>query len=199
MAIDLSIFPPELIKLFRELGKLSEIEIERLLSLWSHSLTLPKGAFLSTPDRCDLYMYFVMNGVLRIFCVGQEGEEVCLAFSYKNSFTGSYPSLITGKPSTLYVQALQDCTLIGANWQDFVTLSTQMPAIERFRRILAEETLLGRMQREIELLTLSPAERYEQFLQRSAPLLQLIPQKHIASYLGMTPETLSRIRGNLNR
>lgn len=186
--------PAALVQLFQELGGLSATETEQILPLWQHSFTLRKNELLSSPDRRDFYIYFVLSGVQRIYCVDREGEEVCLGFAYVNTLTGSYPSLIRGKPADIYVQALSTSELVGAVWEDFIALSQQIPALERFRRVLAEETLLGRMQREIEMLTLTPAQRYEQFMQRSAHLFQLVPQKHIASYLGMTPETLSRIR-----
>lgn len=186
-----------LIELFRVSGGLSKEEIDQVLPLWKHPCTLRKNELLSSPDRRDHYIYFVFSGVQRIYFVDRSGEEVCIGFSYEDTFTGSYPSLITGKPADLYVQALSPSELIGAVWADFVALSEKIPAIERFRRILAEETLLGRMKREIEMLTLTPSERYEQFMQRSAHLFQLVPQKHIASYLGMTPETLSRIRSKM--
>lgn len=189
--------PPALVQFFQQYGGLSELELNAVLALWQHHFSLKKGDLLSSPDRRDYYLYFVESGALRIYFVDRQGEEVCIGFSYDNSLAGSYGSLVTGKPAQLYVQALSDCKLIGVVWEDFVALSKQMPVIERFRRILAEETLLGRLQREIEMLTLTPAERYEQFLKRSAHLLQLVPQKHIASYLGMTPETLSRIRSKI--
>ncbi len=189
--------PAALLQLFQQSGGLSADETAQVLSLWKYPFTLRKNELLSSPDRRDHYIYFVVSGVQRIYFVDREGEEACLGFAYENTLTGSYPSLITGKPAAIYVQALTPCILIGALWEDFVALSQQMPALERFRRILAEETLLGRMQREIEMLTLTPTQRYEQLMQRSAFLFQLVPQKHIASYLGMTPETLSRIRSKM--
>lgn len=197
MTIRIMTHPPALVQLFQHYGGLSELELDAVLTLWQHHFSLKKGDLLSSPDRRDYYLYFVESGALRIYFVDRQGEEISIGFSYNNSLAGSYGSLVTGKPADLYVQALSDCELIGVVWEDFVALSRQMPVIERFRRILAEETLLGRLQREIEMLTLTPAERYEQFLKRSAHLLQLVPQKHIASYLGMTPETLSRIRAKI--
>ncbi len=188
------IHPPALVEIFRDLGQLTAEEIELLLSKWTHRHALRRNEYLSTPDQRDRYLFFVLSGALRIYCVDQSGEEICLGFSYVHSLAGSYPSLITGKPADFYVQALSDCELTGILWTDFVQLTEQFPNVERCRRILAEQTLLGRMEREIEMLTLSPAERYERVLKRSPHLFQYVPQKYIASYLGITPETLSRIR-----
>ncbi len=186
--------PPALLQLLQQVGQFPAAEAERLLTIWQHPFQLRRGEWLSAPERRDRYVYFVCEGALRIYSVGPDGEETCLGFSYPGSLTGSYPSLITGKPADIYVQALQDCQLLGALWSELVELTPQIPNIERFRRILAEETLLGRMEREIEMLTLPPSERYARVLARSPHLFQWIPQKYIASYLGMTPETLSRIR-----
>ncbi|HMO37757.1 MAG TPA: Crp/Fnr family transcriptional regulator [Saprospiraceae bacterium] len=187
-------FPVALYQLFHDLGQLTEAETHTVLKHWRHQFQLQRWEYLSTPDRRDYYMYFVLAGALRIYCVNAQGEETCLGFSYTHSLAGSYPSLITGEPSVFYVQALSPCTLLGMLWEDFVRIAETMPNLERCRRILAEQTLLGRMEREIELFTLTPAERYERVLKRSPQLFQLVPQKYIASYLGMTPETLSRIR-----
>lgn len=187
-------YPPALIHIFQQTGRLSPEETAHLLTFWKQHFTLKRNEFLITPDRREQYMYFVISGTQRLYCVDANGEEATIGFAYTDTLTGSYPSLITGKPANIYIQALSDCELIGILWQDFERLSIEIPNVERCRRILAEATLMGRLQREIEMLTLSPAQRYEQFMQRSAHLFQLVPQKHIASYLGMTPETLSRIR-----
>lgn len=188
--------PAALVQLFRQTGQFSTEEMSDILRLWHHPLDLERGEFLSTPDRRDHYIYFVISGVLRIYCVDRQGEEVCLGFSYDNSVTGSFPSLIRGEPGKIYVQALSQCQLLGALWKDFTQLAERMPKLERWRRIFSEETLLGRMDREIEMLTLPAEQRYERLLQRSPHLFQFVPLKYIASYLGMKPETLSRIRRN---
>ncbi len=186
--------PAALVQLFQNIGQLSREETDRVLHLWQHPLALQRNEFLSTPDQRDRYIYFVIAGALRIYCIDTQGEEVCLGFSYDNSLTGSYPSLVTGKPAEIYVQAISPCQLLGAVWEDMIRLTESIPKLERWRRILSEETLLGRMDREIEMLTLPAEQRYERLLKRSPHLFQFVPLKYIASYLGMKPETLSRIR-----
>ena len=80
---------------------------------------------------------------------------------------------------------------------DLLRAYMEVPGMERFGRLILEEVLVGRAQREIEMLSLSAEERYRRFMDRSAHLLQLVPQKDIASYLGMTPETFSRLRARV--
>lgn len=190
--------PPDLVRLLQAQGGLTAPEITEITRLWHHEHQLRRNEFLSTPDRTDRYLYFVLSGVLRIYCVNLSGEEVCLGFSYTHSLAGSYPSLILQKPAAYFVQAISPSRLLGILWDDFVRLAAQFPNVERCRRMLSEDALIGRLQREIEMLSLTPAERYERFMQRSAHLFQLVPQKYIASYLNMSPETLSRIRNKKN-
>ncbi|MCB9080309.1 MAG: Crp/Fnr family transcriptional regulator [Lewinellaceae bacterium] len=187
----------DLEQLLIQLGQLPAQVAQGLLTHWTWEKSLKRLAWLNTPDTVERFMYFVLSGTLRIYCQRPDGEEVCLGFSYAGSWAGSYPSLITGEPADLFVQALSPCKLIGIRWADFVAMGQEHPSIERCRRILAEEAMLGRFKREVELLTLPPDERYRRFLARSGHLMQVIPQRHIASYLGMQPETLSRIKRSL--
>lgn len=186
--------PAALAQLFEQFGQLTPTEMEEVLKLWRHPLELQRNDYLSTPDRRDHYIYFVISGVLRIYCVDMHGEEVCLGFSYDHSLTGSFPSLVRKKPAEIYVQAISNCQLLGAVWEELVALSEKIPNLERWRRTFSEETLFGRMDREIEMLTLPAEQRYERLLARSPHLFQYVPLKYIASYLGIKPETLSRIR-----
>lgn len=188
--------PAALTQLFTQFVQFSPEEVQEILHIWRHPLELQRNDYLSTPDRRDHYIYFVISGALRIYCVDMHGEEVCLGFSYDNSITGSFPSLIRGEPAEIYVQALSQCQLVGALWEDFLALSEKIPKLERWRRTFSEATLLGRMDREIEMLTLPAEQRYERLMKRSPHLFQFVPLKYIASYLGMKPETLSRIRKN---
>ncbi|MCB9264878.1 MAG: Crp/Fnr family transcriptional regulator [Lewinellaceae bacterium] len=104
----------------------------------------------------------------------------------------SFPSFIRNLPSDYYIQALYLTELLGIARTDFYHLLEQYPCLETNWRRMVEEALLGRIEREIDLLTVSPRERIQRLLNRSPHIFQLIPNKYIASYLRMTPETLSR-------
>lgn len=90
--------------------------------------------------------------------------------------------------------AVTDSVLVGIAYHDLQQLYTGLKVMERFGRLILEELILGRAVREVEQLSLSAEERYDRLVQRSPKLLQLVPQKDIASYLRMTPETFSRLR-----
>lgn len=90
------------------------------------------------------------------------------------------------------MQALTKLKFAKINRSDFYQNMDKIPKLERCWRMITEEALLGKIEREVEMLTFSPEERYQRLLERSSHVFQLIPKEYIASYLRMTPETLSR-------
>jgi CRP-like cAMP-binding protein len=123
-----------------------------------------------------------------------DGEDICVGFAYDGSWSGEYASFITRKPARFDVVAITDSVLLGIRYADLQRLYQEVPVMERFGRLILEEVLVGRGVREVELLSLTAEERYRKLVARSPHLLQLVPQKDIASYLRMTPETFSRLR-----
>jgi CRP-like cAMP-binding protein len=152
-----------------------------------------KGRFVSEPGRIEQRFYIVEHGVQRLY-VHHEGLEVCLGFSYDGSWSGDYDSFLNRRAGRFAVQALTDSVLWGIDFDELQALYANLPIMERFGRRILEELFTGRATREIELLTKSAEQRYTALLQRSPQLLQLVPQKDIASYLHMKPETFSRLR-----
>lgn len=171
------------------------ILIEKInsLNLWNNELELNRNEFLKVRGSIDTNLYLVINGSLRIFVV-DEYEEHTIRFGYKNNLIAALDSFLNDKPSELYIQALKKTTLrviSKSNFKDFVSSSTEN--IKLWQLIL-ENFALQQMERERDILTTSPLERYNRVLKRSPRLFQEIPNKYIASYLRMTPETLSRIK-----
>lgn len=110
------------------------------------------------------------------------------------SFVGAYSSLITGQPNRIIQQALTDCTVWTADHAAFCSLFDECRDLERLGRRLAELYFVAKEQREVEIVLLDADKRYEILQQQHPELEQLVPQYHIASYLGITPTQLSRIR-----
>ncbi len=126
-----------------------------------------------------------------------DGNEHCVGFSYGHSWSGDLDSFVSQRTGRFVVQAVTNSVLVGIRHADLQELYQQVPAMERFGRLILEELISGRATREIELLTLSVEERYRKLLARSPHLLQLVAQKDIASYLRMKPETFSRLRAKV--
>ena len=155
---------------------------------------LPKGSYFIEEDEIAKNIGFLSRGVIRAFYRNSEGTEYNKHFFVAESVVGGYSSLVTASPNKINQQALTDCTLWVADYAQISQCYDRYPDFERVGRRLAELFFVNKEQREIEIVLLQADERYRRF-QKEYPLLeQLIPQYHIASYLGITPTQLSRIR-----
>lgn len=166
---------------------------KELKESWSHVKKLKRNDFLSKEGEIAHYLYFVDSGAMKIYYL-HNGKEICAGFAYSNSLICSYPSFISNQPSDYYIQAIKPCTLLGIKRDDFYRIIDKYRELERCWRIFTEEALLGRLQRELEILTLTPVEKFEKLLKRSPHIFNIIPQKYLAAYLGMSPETFSRAK-----
>lgn len=154
-----------------------------------------KGEYIIKQGQVEQSLYLILSGAVRVFHV-TEFEEQTIRFGYEGSIITSLSSFITGKPSELYMEALRKTTLrIIARKQLYAAVNANADNQGQYIKLL-EGLVVQQMEREIDLLTESPAKRLQRVLARSPNLFQEIPLKYIASYLRMTPETLSRIRNS---
>jgi CRP-like cAMP-binding protein len=137
---------------------------------------------------------FVQSGVLRAFYRNQKGEEYNKTFFTAQHFVGAFSSLISKNQNLINIQCLTPSQLLVSDYTAFTNLYDQYPKIERIARLLAEQFFIRKEKREIELVMLDAQARYAIFQQEHLNLEQLIPQYHIASYLGVSATQLSRIR-----
>ena len=161
--------------------------------LWKNQLSLDRNEFLKVSGSIDTNLYFVKNGSLRIFVI-EEYEEHTIRFGYKNSFLVSLDSFISEKPSEYYIQAIKKSTLSVIEKKVLKNLIESSSELQENWNEILERLILQQLERERDILTSSPFKRYQRVLERSPQLFQEIPSKYIASYLRMTPETLSRIK-----
>ena len=161
--------------------------------LWHERLELKRKEYLKEKGRVDTNLYHVETGSLRIFVL--DGfEENTIRFGYEGDFIAALDSYITEKPSDLCIQAIKKTRLKvikKAAVMDFVESS---PENIRIWQTMLVDLIFQQMERERDILTASPLERYKRVPARSPRLFQEIPNKYIASYLRMAPETLSRIK-----
>ncbi|MCA9609020.1 MAG: Crp/Fnr family transcriptional regulator [Myxococcales bacterium] len=140
----------------------------------------------------------VARGLVRKYYVDVEGRERIRAFVSEGGFVGAYAALLTGGVSELHIQALEPTELWSLDHQHLRGLAVRGEgAWERRARVLAETAFVEREGRERELLTLSATERWLALCRREPELVERARQKHLASYLGITPVALSRIRARL--
>ena len=163
------------------------------LDLWESSLTLKRKEYLKVKGSIDTNLYFVLSGSLRIYVL-EEFEENIIRFGYKNNLIASLDSFISEKPSDLYIQAIKKTELKVLRKSTFMNFVESSVENTKSWNIVLGDLIFQQMERERDLLTSSPIERYKRVLTRSPQLFQEIPNKYIASYLRMTPETLSRIK-----
>ena len=183
----------KIIQIFESKVKLNETESAALIQRWDKERTLRRNDFLIEKGQVESSLFFVIEGSLRIY-YPHEDEEICVGFGHDHNLICSYPSFISQQPSAYYIQALSTTQLIAIAQRDLYALFDTHHKIERAWRMLEEDALLGKIERETEMLTFTPEERYKRLLQRSPHIFQNIPRKYIASYLRMTPETLSRLK-----
>ncbi|WP_282089590.1 Crp/Fnr family transcriptional regulator [Aquimarina algiphila] len=162
-------------------------------NLWDGEIELKRNEYLKVKGSIDTNCYLVISGSLRIFVL-DEFEEHTIRFGYKNNLIAALDSFLNEKPSDLYIQALKKTTLKVICKTKLMNLIWASSQNIKTWNIILEDFVLQQMERERDILTISPLERYNRVLKRSPQLFQEIPNKYIASYLRMTPETLSRIK-----
>ena len=140
------------------------------------------------------YFYLVEEGVQALYMITDKGEKAIAGFSYQGEQSGVFDSFISQKPSTLFLEALTPSRLIAITKSDFDQLFEAFPEFYKWEAKFLEKILFGRLSRETEMLTFSAKERFDAFMKRCPPELLQIPQKYLASYLNMKPETFSRLR-----
>lgn len=162
-------------------------------NLWDEERTLSRSEYLKEKGTVDTNLYFVVSGTLKIYVI-EELEEHIIRFGYQNNFIAALDSFISEKPSDLYIQALKKTNLKVITKAAFINFVESSAENTKAWIDLLGELIFQQLERERDILTSSPVERYKRVLARSPQLFQEIPNKYIASYLRMTPETLSRVK-----
>ncbi len=157
------------------------------------------GEFFLEAGEVARYCGFVLHGVLREFFITLEGQEFNKNFSIEGEFTGSLFDLLSSEPSTASIQAITPARILVFRFTDLQDLYRRYREWERTGRLLAEDLFMLKARREWEFMTLDAEQRYILLLQRNPDLEKKISQYHLASHLGISPVSLSRIRRRLGR
>lgn len=165
------------------------------------SLFIPKKLrkrqyLLQEGDVCK-YTAFIEKGALRVYTIDDKGWEHVMQFGIEGWWVSDLYSFLTGEPSTYTIEALEDCELLLINQAAEEELLQKVPKFERYMRILVQGAYIALQRRMMTSMALSAEEKYLRMVSTYPDIVQRVPQHMIASYLGITPETLSRIRKNL--
>jgi len=140
---------------------------------------------------------FVVQGSFRVYYVDLKGLEHVLYFAFEDWWVGDMASFYTGEPSGLNAQALEDSKILVIDPGKKEVLFEAVPALERLFRIITQKHLAVLQKRFLLTVSANAAERYQELIKRSPGIEQLVPQHQIASYLGILPESLSRMKKQL--
>lgn len=154
---------------------------------------------LLSPGQVADCIYFVNSGILRSFNINDNIIEHVLHFACEGWWIGDMYSYISGKPGNLFIEVLENAELVCLSKKDQQELYEKIPKLERFFRILAENSLVTHQERLMDNLSLSAEERFEKFCNKYPSLMRQVPQKHIASYIGVTPEFFSKMKSRALR
>jgi CRP-like cAMP-binding protein len=158
---------------------------------------LRKKQFFVQEGEPGKYIAYVTRGCLRTYTIDQKGEEHVVEFAIEDWWASDLKSFLTGEPATFNIDALEDSRLLLIDRESREALLHAVPKMERFFRLLQEANYVATHRRIGEALSKTAEERYLSFLKTYPELVRRIPQKHIASFLGITPQSLSRIRKEL--
>lgn len=172
---------------------LTSKEEDLFKSLLKHRVLRKRYFLVQAGDLCRSE-HFVTKGCFRAFATDKEGNDHNVMFGIEDWWISDMQSYLTGMPATLNIEALEDSEVLYIDKKDLDRIFEEIPAFNKFFRILLQNAMIAQQQRILSIISNTAEERYAMFIKKYAFIEQRVPQHHIASYLGVSPETLSRIR-----
>jgi len=155
---------------------------------------LRKRQFLVQAEEECKYLAFVERGILRSYTIDARGNEHVVQFAFEGWWISDLFGFFTGEPATFSIDVIENTEALILTHANLEKMFVAVPKLERFFRILIQNSYVALQRRMVGTLTLCAEERYMRLLSHSPDIATRIPQHMVASYLGVTPETLSRIR-----
>jgi CRP-like cAMP-binding protein len=177
---------------------LSKEETAYFVSLLKHKEVSKKELILKEGQPCR-YINFVCAGALRAFYIDKDARESTIMFAVADWWITDMYCFLEQRPAMLNIETIENSSILQLSKKDLNTLYHEVPKFEKFFRIIMQNAYTREQLRIIQTLSLSAEERYDNFLSKYPQIVKQVTQKQIASYLGITPEFLSAIRGHKRR
>jgi len=172
---------------------------ERELIPLLRTTRVKKRQFVDQPGFVASYRNYVVKGALRSFFVDADGKDHTIQIAIEDWFISDFYSYISQTPATLYVEALEDSVLLQMKYEDIEKLCARNHHLSEYFRVTTERAFANSRRRALSNLSKTAEERYLEFTERYPGMAHRVPQKVIASYLGISPEFLSKIRSQLTQ
>lgn len=182
----------ELKKIVDAVYPLKEEEWEEFAGIWQ-PVKFKRKTVLTAAGEVERHLYFVLDGVQRAFYIDEVHPEATVVFTYPYSFSGIVDSFLTRRPSKYFLETLTSSSMLRTSYQQVQALMDKYHNFERWVRLSTSHALMGVIERQIELTCFSAEEKFKTLLRRSPHVLQLIPHKYLASYLGIDASTFSKL------
>jgi len=173
-------------------------EQTRVLRLTDTQHYKAKTILLKSGEICKT-SYFVGHGILRSYSVDEKGFEHVVSFACPNWFIADMYSYLSGRPGNQFIEVIEDAEVLEITKENQERMYLEVPKMERFFRIIVENSLVANQQRLIDNMSFTAEARYDRFLNKFGDLAHRVPQKQIASYLGVTPEFFSAMKSRMLR
>ncbi|KIC95506.1 Crp/Fnr family transcriptional regulator [Flavihumibacter solisilvae] len=187
-----------MITFLNQVMQVSEAELELLYPILQYRKLKKQDFILKEGDVCR-NVYFITEGFFRMYYVDHDGNEINYRFTGRNNFLVDFQSFLMQKPSHFYWQAMHDAEVLVLPYNDIHKLYASSQAWNNFGRLIAERVYLQLNERVEMLLFMTPEERYQHLLDTQPDLFNQVSQFHLSSYLGIKPESLSRLRKRLSK
>lgn len=182
-------------KLVDSFGEVSDVAFEAFAAPWTE-VRFRRKEIITRQGETEKYLYLVLDGVQRA-CRTHNDKEVTLVFSYNGSFSGVIDSFFLQQPSAFDLEVLTTSRCLRIHYNDMALLMQQHRCIEQWVRIAITKVLADTLQRHIEILAFSAEEKFVTLLRRSPHVLNLVPHKYLASYIGVDPTNFSKLLGRI--
>ncbi len=186
---------PILRKLVHSFGEVDDVAFDAFAAPWTE-VKIKRKEIITRQGDTEKYLYLVLDGVQRA-CVTHDETEVTLVFSYSGSFSGVIDSFFLQQPSAFDLEALTASRCLRIHYNDMAVLMREHRSIETWVRLALTRVLADTLQRHIEILSYSAEEKFTTLLRRSPHVLNLVPHKYLASYIGVDPTNFSKLLGKV--